>query len=119
MISEEHARLRRMLLSMIGKKREDWRARPSGPPTVNGCVTVDRYAGGFERALARVLKEMSTFKGGSALAWVLRISAAAAALLVTAFPNRMFAAEHLSLWHLRGHLYVVEDDFYAKENSIV
>jgi hypothetical protein len=70
-------------------------------------------------ALARVLKEMSTFKGGSALAWVLRISAAAAVLLVTAFPNSMFAAEHLSLWHLRGHLYVVEDDFYAKENSIV
>ena len=70
-------------------------------------------------ALARVLKEMSTFKGGSALAWVLRISAAAAVLLVTAFPNSMFAAEHLSLWHLRGHLYVVEDDFYAKENSMV
>ena len=54
------------------------------------------------------------------MAWVLRISAAAAAaLLVTAFPNRMFAAEHLSLWYLRGHLYVVEDDFYAKENSMV
>src|SRR5262249_52376588 len=31
----------------------------------------------------------------------------------------MPAAEHLALCHLRGHLYVVEDDFYAKENSMV
>jgi predicted transcriptional regulator of viral defense system len=57
----------------------------------NGCVTADRYAGGFD-ALARVLKEKSTFKGGSALAWVLRISAAAAVLFVTAFPTSMWIA---------------------------
>jgi len=43
----------------------------------------------------------------------------AAMLLVTACPTRMFAAEHLALWHLRGHLYLVEDGFYAKENSMV
>jgi metallo-beta-lactamase class B len=49
----------------------------------------------------------------------LRTAAIAAALLVTAFPISTPAAEHLALWHLRGHLYVVEDGFYAKENSMV
>jgi metallo-beta-lactamase class B len=53
------------------------------------------------------------------LAWVLKTAAVSAVLLVTAFANHLFAAERLSLWHLRGHLYVVEDEFYAKENSMV
>lgn len=53
------------------------------------------------------------------MAWVLKTAAVSAVLLVTAFSNDVFAAERLSLWHLRGHLYVVEDEFYAKENSMV
>jgi metallo-beta-lactamase class B len=56
---------------------------------------------------------------GGALSRVSRRCAAAAMLLLTAFPISAFAAGHLSLWHLRGHLYVVEDEFYAKENSMV
>ena len=54
-----------------------------------------------------------------ALSGVLRRCAATAMLLLTAFPISAFAAEHLSLWPLRGHLYVVEDEFYTKENSMV
>ena len=53
------------------------------------------------------------------MAWVLKTAAVFAVLLVTAFTNDVLAAERLSLWHLRGHLYVVEDEFYAKENSMV
>ena len=53
------------------------------------------------------------------MAWVLKTAAVSAVLLVTAFPNDVVAAERLSLWHLRGHLYVVEDEFYTKENSMV
>src|SRR6516162_8524346 len=56
---------------------------------------------------------------GGALSGVLRRCTAAAMLLLTAFPISAFAAEHLSLWPLRGHLYVVEDEFYTKENSMV
>jgi metallo-beta-lactamase class B len=56
---------------------------------------------------------------GGALARALRSSAMAAMLLVTACPISMSAAEQLALRHLRGHLYVVEDEFYAKENSMV
>jgi len=56
---------------------------------------------------------------GGVLSGVLRRCTAAAMLLLTAFPISAFAAEHLSLWPLRGHLYVVEDEFYTKENSMV
>jgi metallo-beta-lactamase class B len=59
-----------------------------------------------------------TVEGGSTWARVSRTAATAAVLLVTAFPISAFAAD-LALWHLRGHLYVVEDEFYAKENSMV
>jgi len=50
---------------------------------------------------------------------VIRTAATAAALLVIVLPISTRANEHLELWPLRGHLYVVEDDFYTKENSIV
>jgi metallo-beta-lactamase class B len=50
---------------------------------------------------------------------VLRTAAIAAALLVVVLPISTRANEYLKLWHLRGHLYVVEDEFYTKENSMV
>ncbi len=53
------------------------------------------------------------------MAWVLRVSTVAAMLLTMTFPIKAIAAEQLTLRHLRGHLYVVEDEYFLRENSMV